>query len=192
MEDEYILEEGGQSSSRRPFLLAVGVLLTIFVLAVACSAILLSSRGADTQTDEIAAIETYNAEIAITNTAVFMAATETAAAQPTSTPEPPPATDTPPPPPPTDTPAVTETPVVIKATEKAPETAVPTSEGGSTTVENTVTPASDSSSGNNNNSGSGTSNSDSLPQTGIETWGVILAALFLVVILITARRLRSG
>lgn len=190
MEDEYIVEEGSQSNSRRPFLLAVGVLLTIFVLALACSAILLSSRGTDTQTDEIAAIETYNAEIAITNTAVFMAATETAAAQPTSTPEPPPATHTPPPPPPTDTPVVTETPVVIKATEKAPETAVATSEGDSATVENTATPISDSSSNNNNNSG--TSNSDSLPQTGIETWGIILTALFLVIILISARRLRSG
>lgn len=206
MEDDYIEEsadDGG--SSRRPFMMAVGVLLTIFVLAAACSGIMLMTRGDDQEPvdpAEVAAVYTRNAEVAVTNAAVTqtIAAMETEAAQPTATPEPPTATHTATPPP-TETPAATNTPVIAKETAKA---TVETSEADATetTVENTPTPitVSDNTTGNNSggggagssNTGGASSNEDSLPQTGINTWGAVIAATLLIVVLFAARRLRSG
>jgi LPXTG-motif cell wall-anchored protein len=191
MTEDFIYEEEtdrGGSSNRRPFLTAVGILLTIFVLAVICSATLLFTRGnGDSgEAEQIAAIETQNAVIAVTNAAVTqtIAAMETEAARPTNTPQPPP-TNTPRP---TNTPLPTNTPVVQQAEEEP--TATPTTDLSGTSIfsggaaGNTPTPIAALS------GGSGTS--DSLPQTGIETWGILLAAFGLIAALVAARRLRGS
>ena len=186
MTEDFIIEEEGENpSDRRPFLTAVGVLLAIFVLAAICSAALLLTRGSRGDGEQIAAIETQNAIIAVTNEAVTqtIAAMETEAARPTDTPVPPP-TNTPLP---TDTPRPTNTPVVRQAEEEAEATTVTTSalSGTSTfsggTADNTPTPIAALGAGD-----------DSLPQTGIETWGVLVAAFALVAVLVVSRRLRSG
>ena len=191
MTEDFIYEEetdSGGSANRRPFLTAVGILLTIFVLAVICSATLLLTRGSGDggNTQEIAAIETQNAVIAVTNAAVTqtIAAMETEAARPTNTPQPPP-TNTPRP---TNTPLPTNTPVVQQAEEEP--TGTPTADLSGTSVfsggagSNTPTPIAAL------NGGSGSDSS--LPQTGIETWGILVAAFGLVAVLVIARRLRSS
>ena len=193
MTEDFIYEEdtvSGSSPNRRPFLTAVGILLTIFVLAVICSATLLLTRdnGGTGASEQIAAIETQNAVIAVTNAAVTqtIAAMQTEAARPTDTPQPPP-TNTPRP---TNTPLPTNTPVVQQAEEEPTATAAVDLLGTSTfsggSGDNTPTPIAALSGGN----GSGTN--DSLPQTGIETWGILVAAFGLIAALVAARRLRSG
>ncbi len=193
MTEDFIYEEetdSGGSPNRRPFLTAVGILLTIFILAVICSATMLLTRdnGGGSDSEQIAAIETQNAVIAVTNAAVTqtIAAMETEAARPTDTPQPPP-TNTPRP---TNTPLPTNTPVVQPAEEEPTSTATVDLSGTSTfsggSGNNTPTPIAALSGGN----GSGTN--DSLPQTGIETWGIILAAFGLIAALVVARRLRSS
>lgn len=191
MSDDFIYEEevdSAGSANRRPFLIAVGVLLSIFVLAVICSAILLLTRGNENgATAEIAAIETKNAIVAVTNEAVTqtIAAMQTEAARPTDTPPAPP-TNTPRP---TSTPLPTNTPVVQAAEE---ETAAATPDllaSGTAVVDedaaaNTPTPIAALNGG---NGGDG-----ALPQTGIETWGVLVAALGLIAAFWGARRLRSS
>jgi len=186
MTEDYIIEEGegGGSPDRRPFLYAVAALVAIGVLAIACTAFFYFSDGAERgRSDEIAAIETQNAIVAVTNEAVTrtIQAMETEAARPTDTPRPT-ATDLPTLFP-TNTPRPTNTPVVKQAEEATPDlsgtSAFVTGGAG-----NTPTPISAASTG---NAGSG-----SLPQTGIETWGAYVAALLLIGILVVARRLRSG
>lgn len=92
IEDDYLDEdEGSGSSGNRPFLVAVGALVTVFILAAACTLIfLMSGRNATNNSSQVAAIETQNAEIAVTNLAVTAAiqATETAQAMPSATPLP--------------------------------------------------------------------------------------------------------
>ncbi|MCB9421033.1 MAG: hypothetical protein H6667_14620 [Ardenticatenaceae bacterium] len=192
MTEDFIYEEetgSGGSPNRRPFLTAVGILVTIFVLAVICSATLLLTRDKGSGSDnaeQIAAIETQNAVIAVTNAAVTqtIAAMETEAARPTNTPQPPP-TNTPRP---TNTPLPTNTPVVQQAEEEPTITATADLSGTSTfsgsSSDNTPTPIAAL-----NNGGS---NSDALPQTGIETWGILVAAFGLIAVLVAARRLRNG
>lgn len=190
MTEDFIYEEetdSGGSPGRRPFLTAVGILLTIFILAVICSATLLLTRddGDGGAAAEIAAVETQNAIIAVTNAAVTqtIAAMETEAARPTNTPPPPP-TNTPIP---TSTPLPTNTPVVQQAEEEPTATAVTDLSGTSIfsggTADETPTPIAALSGGN--------GSSDALPQTGIETWGVLVAAFGLIAALVAARRLRS-
>jgi hypothetical protein len=185
-EDFIIEEETEDSTNRRPFMTAVGVLLAVFVLAAICSGVLLlnRNRSPNGDADEIAAIETQNAVIAVTNAAVTqtIAAMETEAARPTDTPKPPP-TNTPVP---TSTPLPTNTPVLAQAEGDATET--PDLSGTSIfaggTGGNTPTPIPGL---------GGTSGGDgSLPQTGIETWGALVAAIVLIAIFLGARRLRSG
>jgi len=188
MTEDFILEEdeSGDSSKRRPFLIAVGALAAVGVLAVACTAIILMTRGSQPgNSEEVALIETQNAIIAVTNEAVtrVISAMETEAARPTNTPEPT-ATDLPTALP-TNTPRPTNTPVVQQAEG---ETATPVFFGTSTfgvgLGGSTPTPI--------GALGSGSSGNGSLPQTGISTWAATLAALLLVGIVIAARRLRSG
>ena len=191
MTEDFIYEEetdSGGSSASRPFWTAVGILLTIFLLAAICSAAVLLTRGNGDggNAAEIAAIETQNAVIAVTNAAVTqtIAAMETEAARPTDTPPPPP-TNTPRP---TNTPLPTNTPVVQQAEEEL--TATPTADllGTSTfpdgTADDTPTPIAALSGGN--------GGTDALPQTGIETWGALVAAFGLIAALVVARRLRSS
>jgi hypothetical protein len=198
MTEDFIYEEEaetGSSSNRSAYLTAVGVLLTIFVLAVICSASVLWFRSRDTNgggtAAEIAAIETQNAVIAVTNAAVTqtISAMETEAARPTDTPPPPP-TNTPRP---TNTPLPTDTPVVQQAEDE--ETATPTADllvtdtSAIAADDSTPTPISALSNG---NGGSSSGTDDTLPQTGIETWGILVAAFGLIATLVVARRLRSS
>lgn len=82
--DEDFLEE---SSNRRRFLMAAGVLVTLFTLMSTCTAFfLVNNRAAEEQAQESAAIETRNAETLAANAATAIAATEAAAViQPTNT-----------------------------------------------------------------------------------------------------------
>ena len=195
IEDDYYDADEGSSSSGRPFLIAVGGLLLVLVLAIACTAAILSARSADTSNgEEVAAIETQNAIIAVTNMAVTAAinATQTAEAQPTNTPLPT-NTATPEPATATATPVVSEEETAVA--ETAPEeegTAVPTvdaTEGAAGVIEvpgdaNTPTPTPLSS--------VEAGKDSSLPQTGLETWGIIALGAVLVIVLLGARRLRAS
>lgn len=215
MQDDYIEEdflEEENSSNRRPFLMAVGVLVTLFILMGVCTAFfLINNRAAEDRAEEVAAIETRNAETEASNIATSVAATDTAAAIPTDPPvptgtptqTPAPATETPPP---TNTPVIEDTTdeeAVIEtddregATEDAEETDAAAAETDGTGVEDgstdgdtvdedaTPTPISALS-----ETGDG-SNGDALPQTGLDTWGVVLAAFVLVGLFVFARRLRT-
>jgi hypothetical protein len=186
MTDDFILEEDESESlsSRRPFFIAVGVLATVGILAVACIAITLISRPSD-QTDEIAAIETRNAFIELTNEAVTrtVVAMRTEAARPTDTPQASPtstATSIP-----TNTPRPSDTPVVAQADEE--ETADSGVSGtrvfGTGAGDNTPTPIAPL--------GGGT-DGGSLPETGISTLGASVAAILLLAVLVVARRLRRS
>lgn len=186
MTEDYIIEEGegAESANRRPFLYAVAALVAIGVLAIACAAFFYFSDGEERdQADEIAVIETQNAIVAVTNEAVTrtIEAMETEAARPTNTPRPP-ATDLPTLFP-TNTPRPTNTPVVNQAEEATPDlsgtSAFVTGGGG-----NTPTPIAAA--------GTGNAGSGALPQTGIETWGAYVAALFLIGVFVVARRLRRS
>jgi len=185
MTEDFIIEDDGSSAanSRRPFLVAVGILLTILVLSMICSATLLLRRNsAGNNNDEIAAIETKNAQVMAANAAVTqtIAARATEDARPTDTPVAPP-TNTPRP---TSTPQPTNTPVVQQAEEL---TATPDVPGTATAVASGITsggtPTPISALGGGGN--------EALPQTGIETWGALVAAFVLMGILLAARRLRS-
>jgi hypothetical protein len=182
MSDDFIIEEESDgAANRRPFLVAVGALVTIFILASVCAlGLLLSNRSSD-RAQEIAAIETQNAVIAITNEAVTLtiAAIETEAARPTDTPQPT-ATSTSTPVP-TDTPLPTNTRVIQPADEgtQTPSITGTTIFGDGAGV-STPTPIIAS-------GGDG-----ALPQTGINTWGALVVAAILIVTVVTARRLRSS
>ncbi|MCP4426209.1 MAG: LPXTG cell wall anchor domain-containing protein [Chloroflexi bacterium] len=190
MTEDFIIEEesGEDSPSRRPFLIAVGILLTILILAIICSAATLSIRNnrgrSNGNAEQIAARETENAAILANNEAVTatIAAMETEQALPTETPTAP-ATNTPTP---TNTPRPTNTPVVRPSgDDEVTETPEPSSADADGTAD-TPTPIAPLSGTN------GGSDDDALPQTGIETWGALVAGLALVAILFAARRLRGG
>lgn len=204
MQDDYIEEdflEEGNSSNRRPFLMAVGVLVTLFILMGACTAFfLVSNRAAQDRDVEVAAIETRNAETEASNAATAIAATDTAALLPTNTPvstKAPTETPAPATPTPTSTPVVDETideAAVIEAANDnsvaGTETDVSANEnvtGDGTVVDGAASPTPISAL---SETGDG-STGDALPQTGLDTWGVVLAAFVLVGLLIFARRLRT-
>lgn len=200
IEDEFLEEE--ESSNRRPFLIAVGALVSLFILLGACTAFFLfSNRAANDRADEVAAIETRNAEIEAANIATAVSATETAAAQPTNTTEPTPVpTDTPEP----NTPVPTNTPVVEDSEDEStidPE-GEDSSEGEESSDEENDAGEDGADQGAKPDgdatptaiSGAGDivgGNDEALPQTGLDSWGVIIAALGLVGLLIFVRRLRT-
>lgn len=209
MQDDYIEEdflEEENSSNRRPFLMAVGVLVTLFILMGACTAFfLINNRAAEDRAEEVAAIETRNAETEASNIATSVAATDTAAAIPTDPPVPT-GTPTGTPAPATETPTPTNTPVVEDTTD---EEAVIEIEDGDGVTENGdgTDAAADETDGSSDGdvadedatptpisalseTGDG-SNGDALPQTGLDTWGVVLAAFVLVGLFVFARRLRT-
>lgn len=140
IEDDFLEEDEGTAGSNRPFLLAVGALVTVFILAAACTLLVLNrGRDAAGNAAEIAAVETANAEIFVTNTAVaiFISQTETAQAMPTNTP-PPTATNTSTPAPAAETAEPTRTPVLGSAGE-GDETEEGDGEGGEITSGEGVT-----------------------------------------------------
>ncbi len=195
MSEDFIIEEEGSegTSNRRPFFIAVGVLSVTLLLAAICAGSALLNRNGDGGGGNDAAVQTRIAEndmIAVTNTAVAITIEAmtveamTREAMPTETLVP---TNTPLP---TATPLPTNTPVVAQAEE----TEEPEIEGTSEFVVsggNTPTPiALAGGSG----SGSGTGGGgDTLPDTGFESvWVPLLAALVLIGLVLTARRLRSS
>jgi hypothetical protein len=212
MQDDYIEEdflEEENSSNRRPFLMAVGVLATLFILMGLCTAFfLINNRAAEDRNAEVAAIETRNAETEASNAATAIAATETAVAIPT---EPPIPTEAP-----TDTPAPatltpTSTPVVEDTTDE--EAVIGTGDGDGDDEGEETDPAAEGTDETDAEAGSGDgdevdedatptpisalsetgdgSNGEALPQTGLDTWGVILVAFVLVGLFVFARRLRT-
>ena len=110
-ENEFIIDEenGEGSSSNRSFLILAGLLLTTLIIGAICSGYFLFRPDTDSTAAQVAAIETQNAEIAVTNQAV----TQTIAAMETENAEaaqaPPTATATILPP--TNTPEPSATPV---------------------------------------------------------------------------------
>lgn len=213
MQEDYIeddfLEEEESGSNRRPFLIAVGVLVSLFILMGACTTFFLLNNRAAQRNDEVAVIETRNAETLASNdetrVALRVSSTETAEAMPTDTPEPTAApTDTPAP----NTPTPTSTPVVEDkngeiAIESADEDASADEDGDAATDDGDADTSDDDSTtgdkdGENaeatpisalNETGDG--NGDALPQTGLDSWGIIVAAFVFVGLLIFARRLRA-
>ncbi len=188
MTEEFILEEDDseESSSRRPFQVAVGALLVIGVLAVACTGITLFLRGSAAERDgQVSEIETRNAIVAITNEAVTqtIAAMQTEEARPTDTPELTPTNTATPIA--TDTQVPTNTPVVQQAEDEG--AATPSLFGTSAFAAGAgdATPTPLGALGNGSSDGT-------LPQTGVSTWGATVAALLFIGIFAVARRLRSN
>jgi LPXTG-motif cell wall-anchored protein len=191
--DDFIIEEEEQGANRT-FLIIAGSLVGLFILIIACVAIYAFLNRAD-NTAEIAAIETANAETELQNARVTetIESMELTASAPT-------ATFTPSPTPlPTDTPTATPEPTDT-AVVQTPETAEP-GDGTLTVTPNlagtqifggeggtfgTSTPISGTGTG---GTGTGT---DTLPQTGVTTAGAVAIGLLLVVVLVVARRLRTG
>ena len=215
IEDEF-LEEEESASNRRPFLVAVGVLVSLFILMGACTAFfLVSNRAAQDQDSERFAIETRNAETLASNAATAIAATEVAAASPTDTPEPTAApTETSAP----NTPEPTNTPVVDEGDED--EGLVDEGDGDSEDAEGDNASDDDSTDsegstdaddGNTDDAENGDdsdtavdgaaptpitgvgekTDGDALPETGLDTWWVVIAGIGLVGLFIFARRLRT-
>ena len=214
MQEDYIEEdflEEENSSNRRPFLIAVGVLVSLFILLGACTTFFLFRNRAAERADQVAVIETRNAETEAANAATAIAATETAAAKPTETTPPTAApTETPEP----NTPTPTNTPVVEEVDE---EDALAGVEDGDTTNDNTGESTEDGEDTADSGDGTDTTEDegdgtktddatptpisalsetgdgtgDALPQTGLDTWGIVVAAFVLVGLLIFARRLRA-
>ncbi len=192
-EDGFIVQgesaETTGGSSNRPFFTAVGILLVIFILAAGCSAFSLLSRGSTDQVAvaTVAAIETQNAIVAVTNEAVTqtIAAMETEAARPTETPSPPPtftptaqASATPQP---TNTPVVADGELPADGSDLGTPNLSGTSTFDNPTDSSTPTPIPVVGGGD-----------GSLPNTGIDTWGVMLLGLALIAVLFMARRLRRA
>lgn len=223
MSDDFIIEEEEQASGNRPFLIAAGALLTVFILAAACTGILLINRdgGENPATAEAIAVrETENAVILATNAAVTetVAAMETEEAQPTETPQPT-ATNTPEP---TETAAPTNTPVVAgegdtaesgvegaddaeaEATANVSGTSVFDEEADAEDGEGSGADGAEGAAGEDGDGedgsestptpipAEGTAEEDALPETGINTWGAIVAAMALIGVLMMARRLRTA
>jgi LPXTG-motif cell wall-anchored protein len=206
--DDFIIEEE-EEGANRTFLIIAGSLVGVFILIILCVALFAILNRTDTS-NQIAAIETENAETAaqnarVTETIVAMELTDQA---PTATFTPSPTT------PPTNTPTAlpepTETAVVQTPGAEEPEATGISLDGGTTTVTPnpdetpniagtqifggdggvfvTGTPITGTGAG---GTGSG-SGSETLPQTGVTTVGLVAIGLMLIVGIVVARRLRTG
>jgi hypothetical protein len=191
MSEEYLIEEeeGGGFTGNRTFTLLAGTATAILLLGLICiAAILLIRQGDDNGlAEEIAMRETENAVIAVTNTAVALTieARETEAALPTETP-----TSTPEPSP-TNTPEPTNTPVVLPVDDEEEEDEIEATPDSLATAiaeageEDDVTPIPTAT------TAPGTT-VDTLPDTGFNALGIIVAAFMLLGLTVVARRLRSS
>jgi LPXTG-motif cell wall-anchored protein len=197
--DDFIIEEE-EEGANRTFLIIAGSLVGIFILIIGC-VLLYAFLNRGGNANEIAEIETANAQTAIENarvtqTIIAMNLTNEAPTQ-TFTPSPsPPATNTP-----TATSSPTGTSVVQTPGTGEPETGDGTGDGTVTVTPNlagtqifggdggafnTPTPISGTGAG---GTGTGTG---TLPQTGVTTVGAVVVGLLLVAVLAVARRLRTG
>lgn len=193
--EEFVIEEEA-AAANRPFLIAAGSLIALFIVLMACvlGAVLVRQNAGSQRAQEIADIERSNATTIAQNALVTqtVAAQLTIQAQPTNTPRPPAtATDLPTPTPsPTSPPTDTPTPEPEPPTETAvaPQgTTVGPGAAGSTTGTATAEAANAGSPGAAAGQANGT-----LPETGASPLGFIAIALVLVAILIVSRRLRTA
>lgn len=208
--DDFIIEEE-EEGANRTFLIIAGSLVGLLILILSCVA-LVSFLNRGDNSAQIAEIEAANATTAAENARVTetIVAMELTAQAPTATftpsPSPEPSNT------PTATPAPTDTPVVqTPGTSEAgggEEGGGISLDGGTTTVTPnaagtqifggdggtfvTGTPISGTGAGG-TGTGTGTgSGSETLPQTGISTVGLVAIGLFLVFGVVVARRLRTG
>jgi LPXTG-motif cell wall-anchored protein len=194
VDDEFIEEEEG-GSNRAVAFAAVG-LIGLFVL-ILLGTLMISFLRRGEQRAQVAQIEAANATTEAFNLQVTqtVAAMETEAARPTDTPTPTP-TEIPPTATPTFTPQPTDTPVVQAPDDEAEDdpdqlaaldqTPTPVLAGtaifGVGQAGATPTPL-----------GLAAGQSPTtLPQTGLETWGAILAGLAFLALAFAARRLRAA
>ncbi|MFZ0546587.1 MAG: hypothetical protein WAM60_14165 [Candidatus Promineifilaceae bacterium] len=192
--DDFIIEEEEQGTNRT-FLIIAGSLVLLLILIVACVAGFALLNRSDNN-DQIAAIETENAQTAAQNARVTetIVAMELTAQAPTATFTPSPTV--PPTNTPTSTPEPTDTAVV-----QTPETGGG-GDGTATVTPNiagtqifgdggtfaTGTPITGTGAG---GTGTGTG-TETLPQTGVTTAGLVAVAFLLVAVVFVARRLRTG
>jgi cobalamin biosynthesis Mg chelatase CobN len=193
--EEFVVEEEATSASR-PFLIAAGSLIALFIVLMACvlGAVLVRQNASSERAQQIADIENANATTMAQNALVTqtVAAQLTIQAQPTNTPRPPAtATNLPSPTsPPTNTPTPepeepTETPPAAQATSDAGPGAA-----GSTTATATAGGAGTGATGS-PTTVSGEASS-TLPETGASPLSFVAIALALVAVLIVSRRLRTA
>lgn len=209
-------QEASGGGGATPFLIALAALAGVFIISALCiTAVVVSRRASNGVENEVAVIETQNAVIQETNIAVTVAIQETEAAreleaaiEPTFTPEP----NTP-----TPETEPTETPVVEQATTEAESgsgegESTEGAEGGEENADGEGTAGGDGEESENSQSNGaiiigatatpsptpisatdGNSGKDStLPDTGLEVWGIALMGLFLIVVLVGARKLRTS
>jgi cytoskeletal protein RodZ len=194
VDDEFIEEEEGSSS--RAVALAAAGLIGLFVLILLGTLVLSYVRRGE-QRGQVAQIEAANATTEAYNLLVTqtVAAMETEAARPTETPTPTP-TEIPPTATPTFTPQPTDTPVVQAPAEDeesadqlaaAEHTPTPVLAGtaifAAGQVGATPTPL---------GLAAPAQTPSTLPQTGLQTTGAILAALAFLTLAFAARRLRAA
>lgn len=221
IEDDFLEEDESSSSNNRPFLVAVGALVTVFILAAVCTlAFLMANNNSAGNAAEVAAVETQNAQTLAFNGTVTrqIAETETAQALPTNTPTVV-ATNTSTPLPATEVPEATSTPVLDSAAgeDGAATDGNGTDGSGTDGADGSATDGATGTivlgdgngsdgaaaggdagsavvdSGSTDNSVSVTdAQKGALPQTGLEVWGIALIGLLLVVVLFAANRLRTN
>lgn len=201
-------DEDEVSRDNSPFVKAAGLLILILLLSLLCGGISYATRGGSDsetgddpdrnseQSEEIAAIETQNAAVAVTNAAV----TQTIIAMETEA-----ATTPTPAIPPTNTPALEPTETIVPtATPLFQETTPdPNGDGGDNGDDGDSGDSGDNNSSGGNGvstptpipglgSGSGDSGSGTLPETGIGAWVAALAALGLIGLFMGARKMRHA
>lgn len=201
---DQVPDDGGEGEASRdnsPFYKAAGLLILIFLISLLCGGISYATRGgggdetaSDTnsgQSEEIAAIETQNAVVAVTNAAVTQtiiameteaATTPTPAIPPTNTPvlEP------------TKTAVPTATPLFQEATPNPNEDGSATGDSGNDTSSSVGDGVSTPTPIPGLGSGSGNGGSGTLPETGIGAWVAALAALGLIGLFMGARKMRHA
>lgn len=194
MNDEFHVdeEEGGGTTGNRTFNILAGVATAVLLLGLICIAAVLFLRPQDTTDEEAVAMRlTENAIIAVTNEAVTrtLEAMATEDARPTDTP-----TNTPEPSP-TNTPEPTETPVLLPVDEEEDldeEDELVTPDSLATAIAEAEAADDDAVAGTPVPAVTPGTTVDTLPDTGIDTWGAILLAFLLVGMFMAARRLRSS
>lgn len=207
---DQVPDDGSEDEASRdnsPFYKAAGLLVVIFLLSLICGGISYATRGSGDETasdpntssqqsEEIAAIETQNAVVAVTNAAV----TQTIIAMETEA-----ATTPTPAIPPTNTPVLEPTNTLVPTATPLFQETTPNPDGdggdnadgsdgtgdsgndaGSSVGDGVSTPTPIPGLG----SGSGDSGSGTLPETGIGAWVAALAALGLIGLFMGARKMR--
>jgi cytoskeletal protein RodZ len=178
--EDFVVEEE-EEGANRSFLILAGALIGVFILIVGCVLVYLLLQRGDRQ-DAIAKIESENATTEAGNLLVTQTvqALQTEAARPPDTPTTEPTvTATATPVLPTNTPVVQQTEAAETEEPATSPTATSSQVGGGSIAPTTVP----------GNSGGG---GDTLPQTGLSAWTLVIGAIGLLALLLVARRLRTS